>query len=124
MYHNLKSLKSLMNWQQKKKNSDTKCRAFTYLFCFKLNELVLLQMLIPVAWYYFSEIFRSYTINHDSHQDMFIDNPALKLTRDWIFDLKKKEAVCGPTVRAWKLMFLSIVDFDLLRPEKLTEDII
>ena len=40
---------------------------------------------------------------------MFIDNPALQLTRDWIFDLKKKkEAVRGPTVRAWKLMFLSI----------------
>ena len=46
-------------------------------------------MLIPVAWYYFSEIFRSYSINHHSHQDMFIDNPALQLTRDWIFDLKK-----------------------------------
>ena len=74
-------------------------------------------MLIPVVWYYFSEIFRSYSINHHSHQDMFIDNPALQLTRDWIFDLKKKEAVRGPTLRAGKLMFLSIVDFDLLLPE-------
>ena len=48
---------------------------------------------------------------------MFIDNPALQLTRDWIFDLKKKkkEAVRGPTVRAWKLMFLSIVDFFSVR---------
>ena len=46
-------------------------------------------MLIPVAWYYFLEIFRSYSINHHSHQDTFIDNPAQKLTRDWIFDLKK-----------------------------------
>ena len=46
---------------------------------------------------------------------MFIDNPALQQTRDWIFDLKKKEAVRGPTVRAWKLMFLSIVDFFSVR---------
>ena len=48
-------------------------------------------MLIPVAWYYFSEIFRSYSINHHSHLDMFIDNPALQLTRDWIIDLKKRK---------------------------------
>ena len=54
---------------------------------------------------------------------MFIDNPA----HNWrgIGSLIwKKEAVRGPTVRAWKLMFLSIVDFDLLLAEKFTEDII
>ena len=32
--------------------------------------------------------FYSYLIYHHSHKDIFIDNPGVKLTMDWIFGLK------------------------------------
>ena len=54
---------------------------------------------------------------------MFIDNTALQLSRDWIFDLKKKEAVRGPT-RACMEVDVSVYCRLLLRPEKLAEYII
>ena len=54
---------------------------------------------------------------------MFIDNPALQLTRDWIFDLKKKGS-CTWSDRACMEVDVSVYCRLLLRPEKLTEYII
>ena len=53
---------------------------------------------------------------------MFIDNPALQLTRDWIFDLKKGS--CTWRDRACMEVDVSVYCKLLLRPEKLTKDII
>ena len=53
---------------------------------------------------------------------MFIDNPALQLTRDWIFDLKKGSCT-WPDCECMEVD-VSVYCRLLLRPEKLTEDII
>ena len=50
---------------------------------------------------------------------MFIDNPALQLTRDWIFDLKKGS--CTWPDRACMKVDVSVYCRLLLRPEKLTK---
>ena len=66
--------------------------------------------------------FRSYLINHHSHQDMFIDNPALQQTRDWIFDLKKGN--CTWPDRKCTEVDVFVYCSLFLRPEKLTKDVI
>ena len=62
---------------EEKNRTVTQSTVHLRIFCFKLNELVLLKMLLPLTWnnmVLFFGIFLQLLINHYFHQDIFIDS--------------------------------------------------
>ena len=75
----------------------------TYIYVFVLLKMMLLKMLLPLTWnnivLFLKKSLYSYLTNHRSYQDIFIDNPGVQLTKDWIFG--SKEGSLGATASSF-----------------------